>query len=158
MLTSTVLQGRIHQIEYAMEAVKQVLPDSVTIFSSSHAPPLHFSFLHPPPPSISVETVKIGFCVTIIIFYKQPLLFPLHFCTIFILPPPPLHFSHIPFPSSHPPQGSVTVGIKSKTHVVLVALKRSSNELSSYQKKIYPIDDHVAVSIAGLTSDGRMLG
>ena len=54
-------------------------------------------------------------------------------------------------------QGSATVGIKSKTHVVLVALKRSSSELSSYQKKIFPIDDHVAVSIAGLTSDGRML-
>jgi 20S proteasome subunit alpha 6 len=52
----------------------------------------------------------------------------------------------------------VTVGIKSKTHVVLVALKRSSNELSSYQKKIYPVDDHVAISISGLTSDGRMLG
>lgn len=55
-------------------------------------------------------------------------------------------------------QGSVAVGIKSETHVVLVALKRSSDELSSYQKKIYPIDDHVAVAIAGLTSDGRMLG
>ncbi|XP_064397480.1 proteasome subunit alpha type-1-like [Halichondria panicea] len=55
-------------------------------------------------------------------------------------------------------QGSATVGIKSETHVVLVALKRSSSELSSYQKKIYPVDDHVAVSIAGLTSDGRGLG
>ena len=54
-------------------------------------------------------------------------------------------------------QGSATVGIKSKTHVVLVALKRSSSELSSHQKKIFPIDDHIAVSIAGLTSDGRML-
>ena len=54
-------------------------------------------------------------------------------------------------------QGSATVGIKSKSHVVLVALKRSTSELSSYQKKIFPIDDHVAVSIAGLTSDGRML-
>ena len=54
-------------------------------------------------------------------------------------------------------QGSATVGVKSKMHVVLVALKRSTSELSSYQKKIFPIDDHVAVSIAGLTSDGRML-
>ena len=54
-------------------------------------------------------------------------------------------------------QGSATVGVRSKAHVVLVALKRSSSELSSYQKKIYPVDDHVAVSIAGLTSDGRML-
>ncbi|KAL5475561.1 hypothetical protein EMCRGX_G025391 [Ephydatia muelleri] len=54
-------------------------------------------------------------------------------------------------------QGSATIGLKSKTHVVLVALKRSTSELSSYQKKIYPIDDHIAVSIAGLTSDGRLL-
>jgi len=55
-------------------------------------------------------------------------------------------------------QGSVTVGLKSRTHVVLVALKRSTSELSSYQKKILPIDDHVGAAIAGLTSDGRMLG
>ncbi len=55
------------------------------------------------------------------------------------------------------PQGSATVGIKSRTHVVLVALKRHTSELSSYQKKIYPVDDHIGVSIAGLTADGRML-
>ena len=54
-------------------------------------------------------------------------------------------------------QGSATVGVKSATHVILVALKRSSSDLSSFQKKIYPVDDHVGVSIAGLTSDGRML-
>lgn len=54
-------------------------------------------------------------------------------------------------------QGSATVGIKSSTHVLLVALKRSTSELSSHQKKIYHIDDHVGLSIAGLTSDGRML-
>jgi len=47
--------------------------------------------------------------------------------------------------------------LKSKEHAVLVALKRSSSELSSYQKKIIPIDDHIAVSIAGLTSDARLL-
>ena len=31
------------------------------------------------------------------------------------------------------------------------------SELSAYQKKIFPIDDHVGCSIAGLTSDGRSL-
>jgi len=31
------------------------------------------------------------------------------------------------------------------------------SELSTHQKKIYPIDDHVGCSIAGLTSDGRLL-
>ncbi|XP_071476834.1 proteasome subunit alpha type-1-like [Diadema antillarum] len=54
-------------------------------------------------------------------------------------------------------QGSATVGLKSKTHAVLVALKRASSELSSHQKKIIPIDDHVGIAIAGLTSDARLL-
>lgn len=53
-------------------------------------------------------------------------------------------------------QGSATVGIKSKTHVVLVALKRAPSELSSHQKKILPIDDHLGISIAGLTADARI--
>lgn len=55
-------------------------------------------------------------------------------------------------------QGSATVGLKSNDYAVLVALKRSSSELSSHQKKIITVDDHVAISIAGLTSDGRLLG
>jgi len=54
-------------------------------------------------------------------------------------------------------QGSATVGLKSNTHAVLVALKRASSELSSHQKKILPIDDHVGISIAGLTADARSI-
>jgi len=54
-------------------------------------------------------------------------------------------------------QGSASVGVKSTTSVVMVALKRSSSELSAHQKKIYHIDDHVGVAISGLTSDARML-
>lgn len=54
-------------------------------------------------------------------------------------------------------QGSATVGVKSNTHAVLVALKRASSELSSHQKKILPIDDHVGISIAGLTADARTI-
>lgn len=54
-------------------------------------------------------------------------------------------------------QGSATVGIKTKTHVVLVALKRASSELSAHQKKIVPIDDHLGISIAGLAADARIL-
>ena len=54
-------------------------------------------------------------------------------------------------------QGSATVGLKSSTHAVLVALKRASSDLSSHQKKILPIDDHVGVSIAGLTADARTI-
>ncbi|KAJ8315405.1 hypothetical protein KUTeg_007555, partial [Tegillarca granosa] len=34
---------------------------------------------------------------------------------------------------------------------------RAPSELSAHQKKIIPIDDHVGVSIAGLTADARLL-
>ncbi|KAL3904127.1 MAG: hypothetical protein SGILL_010189, partial [Bacillariaceae sp.] len=54
-------------------------------------------------------------------------------------------------------QGSACVGLKSKTHVVLGALKRSVSELSSHQKKLLEIDDHIGVGIAGLTADARSL-
>ncbi|KAI9698015.1 MAG: hypothetical protein M1836_004368 [Candelina mexicana] len=54
-------------------------------------------------------------------------------------------------------QGSVVVGLVSKTHAVLVALKRNAEELSSYQKKIIGIDDHMGVALAGLASDARVL-
>ncbi|KAK3378153.1 nucleophile aminohydrolase [Podospora didyma] len=54
-------------------------------------------------------------------------------------------------------QGSVVVGIASKTHAVLVAIKRNAEELSSYQKKLFPIDEHTGIAIAGLTSDARVL-
>lgn len=99
--TNSHPQGRIHQIEYAMEAVKQV---TTTL-----------------PRALFIAPI----------------------------------FTRRTYALMH--KGSATIGLKSKTHVVLVALKRSTSELSSYQKKIYPIDDHIAVSIAGLTSDGRLL-
>ncbi|KAJ3324645.1 Proteasome subunit alpha 1 [Boothiomyces sp. JEL0866] len=54
-------------------------------------------------------------------------------------------------------QGSATVGLTSKSHAVVVALKRSSSELASYQKKIVKIDKHVGVAYAGLVSDARVL-
>ncbi|PHH61721.1 hypothetical protein CDD81_8013 [Ophiocordyceps australis] len=54
-------------------------------------------------------------------------------------------------------QGSVVVGIASKTHAVLCAVKRNAEELSSYQKKLFSIDEHVGIAIAGLTSDARVL-
>jgi len=54
-------------------------------------------------------------------------------------------------------QGSATVGIKSNTHAVLVALKRAANDLSGHQKKVYTIDEHLGISIAGLLSDARLL-
>jgi len=54
-------------------------------------------------------------------------------------------------------QGSAAVGLRSDTHVVLLALKRSTGELASYQKKLIRIDDHIGIAIAGLTSDARVL-
>ncbi|KAF1353583.1 nucleophile aminohydrolase [Delphinella strobiligena] len=54
-------------------------------------------------------------------------------------------------------QGSVVVGIVSKTHAVLAALKRNAEELSSYQKKVIPIDSHYGIALAGLASDARVL-
>lgn len=54
-------------------------------------------------------------------------------------------------------QGSATIGLKSRTHAVIVALKRATSELSAYQKKIIPIDNHMGITIAGLTADARFL-
>ncbi|KAF9045964.1 20S proteasome subunit [Hymenopellis radicata] len=54
-------------------------------------------------------------------------------------------------------QGSAAVGLRSKTHAILLALKRSAGELASYQQKMFRIDDHIGIAIAGLTSDARVL-
>lgn len=54
-------------------------------------------------------------------------------------------------------QGSAAVGIVSKNHVVLVALKRNAEELGSYQKKIIKVDDHLGIGLAGLAPDARVL-
>ncbi|KAL7415664.1 nucleophile aminohydrolase [Mrakia frigida] len=54
-------------------------------------------------------------------------------------------------------QGSAAVGLRSKTHAILLALKRSTGELAAYQQKMFRIDDHVGIAIAGLTSDARVL-
>ncbi|GMH44750.1 hypothetical protein BSKO_12702 [Bryopsis sp. KO-2023] len=54
-------------------------------------------------------------------------------------------------------QGSCAVGLTSEDHVVLATLKRSQSELSSYQRKVFKIDDHLGIAISGLTADGRIL-
>lgn len=54
-------------------------------------------------------------------------------------------------------QGSACVGVKSNSYVVLGALKRSVSELSSHQKKLLEIDNHICMGIAGLTADARSL-
>lgn len=54
-------------------------------------------------------------------------------------------------------QGSAAVGLRSNTHVVLATLKRAASPLSSYQRKVFKIDDHMGIAIAGLNADGRVL-
>ena len=55
-------------------------------------------------------------------------------------------------------QGSATAGCKSKTHAVIVALKRSqAATLSSYQEKVFSLDNHMGMSVSGLVADARFL-
>jgi 20S proteasome subunit alpha 6 len=54
-------------------------------------------------------------------------------------------------------QGSVAVGLKNDSFAVIATLKRAPSELSSYQRKIFKIDDHLGIAISGLTADGRIL-
>lgn len=46
-------------------------------------------------------------------------------------------------------QGSACVGLRNNKCCVLDALKRSVSELSSHQKKLLVIDDHMVIGIAG---------
>merc|ERR1711871_1788563 len=54
-------------------------------------------------------------------------------------------------------QGSAAVGARSKKHVVLATVKRSTDALASYQRKVFKVDDHCGIAIAGLTADARVL-
>ena len=54
-------------------------------------------------------------------------------------------------------QGSCCVGLTSDSHAVLAVLKRSPDELASYQERFFKIDDHMAIAISGLTADARYL-
>ena len=48
-------------------------------------------------------------------------------------------------------QGSAAIGLRSNKHAIVATLKRSPGELSSYQKKIFVIDDNMGIAIAGAT-------
>merc|ERR1719389_1192298 len=50
-------------------------------------------------------------------------------------------------------QGGCCVGIRGERHVVLATLKRSQGELSTAQRKIFGIDEHVGVACAGHIAD-----
>ncbi|XP_064535264.1 proteasome subunit alpha type-1 [Drosophila montana] len=53
--------------------------------------------------------------------------------------------------------GTATVGLKNRDFAVLVALSKPPSELSASQRKLIPIDDHLGISIAGITADARVL-
>jgi 20S proteasome subunit alpha 6 len=54
-------------------------------------------------------------------------------------------------------QGSAAIGLKSSKYAVVVALKRASSELGAHQRKIFKIDEHMGIAIAGLSADARVL-
>ncbi|XP_022233010.1 proteasome subunit alpha type-1 [Drosophila obscura] len=53
--------------------------------------------------------------------------------------------------------GTATVGLKSRDAAVLVALCKPSSELSASQRKVIQIDEHLGISIAGITADARVI-
>ena len=107
-------QGRLHQVEYAMEAVNQVYLNEWMQYS------------------IFISIVMLMYFIVLFCFVL--------FCMITWLT-----------------LGTVCLGIRNKTHVVLAALKRLPNELACYQKKLFKIDDHMGIAMSGLTADGRSL-
>ncbi|KAL6196309.1 hypothetical protein ACLB2K_031924 [Fragaria x ananassa] len=54
-------------------------------------------------------------------------------------------------------QGLAVIGLQSKTHVVKAYVNKANSETSSHQKKIFKVDDHIGVAIAGLTANNRVL-
>ena len=54
-------------------------------------------------------------------------------------------------------QGSACVGAKSKTHACVAGIMRTPHEMSSCQPKVFKIDAHMGIAIAGLTADARYL-
>ena len=55
-------------------------------------------------------------------------------------------------------QGSAAIGLRSNTYAVLATLKRAPSELSSHQKKVFEIDEHIGIAIAGATSPAATAG
>lgn len=142
-------QGRLHQVEYALEAVKQVSIDSGRSIDRSnkgrrtagvwtcmidgdawgHEPKTQAACTY------MIQCIRLNAA-----------------CAACSLPDSPFITPSIP-----PRQGAAALGLRSKDYVVLAALKRSANELSSYQKKIFKVDDHIGIAISGLTADARSL-
>ncbi|CAI5527724.1 unnamed protein product [Closterium sp. Naga37s-1] len=78
-----------------------------------------------------------------------------------VCPPPPHQVEYamgaVEYAMEAVKQGSAAVGLRSTTHAVLATLKRAASPLASYQRKIFRVDDHMGIAIAGLNADGRVL-
>lgn len=132
-ITTWSPQGRIHQIEYAMEAVNQG-SCIIGIKSKTHA--MLFA-LKVYARSFSLSSHECGSAWAHIGYSWS--------CPVWANAQK-LIVDRSPFPYAN-------------THALPVArhAQRSANELSQYQKKLLRIDDHIGVAIAGLTSDARVL-
>lgn len=125
----TLIQGRIHQIEYAMEAVKQGSA-TVGLKSRSHAVLV----------ALKVHTHRESW---IFLLHKlcKACKHPLSNTLMHQLPLWAIHTSDITTPA--------------RLHVMF--LQRAQSELAAHQKKILHVDNHIGISIAGLTADARLL-
>ena len=54
-------------------------------------------------------------------------------------------------------QSMPVLGLRSNTHVVICTFQKSMSQLAAHQQKIFKIDDHMCMGMAGLTADGRVL-
>ncbi|RHY26907.1 hypothetical protein DYB32_007171 [Aphanomyces invadans] len=68
------------------------------------------------------------------------------------------HLHQIDYAMEAVKQGSACLGLRSNSTVVLAAIKRvQSEQLADPTKKLFEIDTHMGIAIAGLTADARSL-
>ncbi|QSZ30002.1 hypothetical protein DSL72_004520 [Monilinia vaccinii-corymbosi] len=121
-------QGRIFQVEYASEAVKQGSV-VVGIVSKTHAVlvAVKVSYIISYPSTTFPDTGTDNTIQRSIALYLD-----LHTFTL-----------------------TITTGLQTQTNQS--PTQRNAEELSSYQKKVIAIDEHVGLALAGLASDARVL-
>lgn len=54
-------------------------------------------------------------------------------------------------------QGTCVLGLRSETHVVTCALRRTVSKLASHNQKAYKIDGHIGLVMSGITADARVI-
>ncbi|KIH69083.1 peptidase, T1 family [Ancylostoma duodenale] len=149
-------QGRLHQVDYAVEAMKQGSA-TVGIKSETHAVlaalkasfsdcvDLNTNYVF----SGRLRTAEFTFRSWLLLQERKEATSTKQGCALFVF----VNFACALLLTSF--------GLFIKGHGKYVLRRipeaRAQNELCSHQKKIYEIDTHAGVSIAGLLSDGRIL-